>query len=89
MKIPVRYQFVTGTFLLSLLLYIDRACISVAKGPIATSLSLSDRQMGWVMSVFALLRYYPTRFKKKPDHIRVYCRRKSGVSKLLPLKTIN
>lgn len=45
---------VVGTFLLALLLYIDRICISVAKEPIAESLNLSDEQMGWVLSVFAL-----------------------------------
>jgi MFS transporter, ACS family, glucarate transporter len=49
-----RYFLVAGTFLLTLLLYIDRICISVAKDPIADSLNLSDAQLGWVMSVFAL-----------------------------------
>ncbi|CAN5377050.1 MFS transporter [soil metagenome] len=49
-----RYLLVFGTFLLSLLLYIDRICISVAKNPIAASLDLTDKQMGWVLSVFAL-----------------------------------
>ncbi|MEM6844797.1 MAG: MFS transporter [Bacteroidota bacterium] len=49
-----RYWMVVGTFLLALLLYIDRVCISVAKEPIASSLGLSDEQMGWVLSVFAL-----------------------------------
>lgn len=49
-----RYFLVAGTFLLTLLLYIDRICISVAKDPIADSLHLSNAQMGWVMSVFAL-----------------------------------
>ncbi len=49
-----RYWMVVGTFLLALLLYIDRICISVAKEPIAASLQLSDEQMGWVLSVFAL-----------------------------------
>jgi len=49
-----RYWMVVGTFLLALLLYIDRICISVAKEPIAESLNLSDEQMGWVLSVFAL-----------------------------------
>lgn len=45
---------VVGTFLLALLLYIDRICISVAKDPISEALSLTDKQMGWVMSSFAL-----------------------------------
>ena len=52
--IPTRYILVGGTFLLSLLLYIDRACISAAKNPIAESLDFSDKQMGWILSAFAL-----------------------------------
>src|SRR5687767_5940169 len=52
--IPTRYVLVLGTFLLSVLLYFDRACISVAKGPLATDLQLSDTEFGWVMSAFAL-----------------------------------
>ncbi|MFC2128110.1 MFS transporter, partial [Bacteroidota bacterium] len=51
---PRRYFMVIGTFLLSLLLYIDRVCISVAKDSISEDLLLSDKQMGWVLSVFAL-----------------------------------
>jgi ACS family glucarate transporter-like MFS transporter len=42
------------TFLLSLLLYIDRACISAAADSIRPALELSEKQMGWVMSAFAL-----------------------------------
>ena len=52
--IPGRYLMVVGTFLLALLLYIDRVCISVAKEPIASELGFSDKQMGWILSVFAL-----------------------------------
>jgi len=51
---PQRYLFVAGTFCLSLLLYIDRVCISASVGPITTDLGLSETQMGWVMSSFAL-----------------------------------
>jgi ACS family glucarate transporter-like MFS transporter len=51
---PTRYMLVTSTFLLSVLLYIDRVCISVAKEPIAGALDLSDKQIGWVLSIFAL-----------------------------------
>ncbi|MEX0332462.1 MAG: MFS transporter [Puniceicoccaceae bacterium] len=54
MKFRGRFFFVLGTFSLSLLLYIDRTCISVAKDPIAASLGLSDNQMGWILSAFAL-----------------------------------
>lgn len=52
--IPTRYLLALATFSLSLLLYVDRVCISAAQGPIAESLNLSDRQMGWVLSIFAL-----------------------------------
>ncbi len=54
MKIKGRYFVAVGMFLLSLLLYIDRICISVAKDPIAGDLALSDKAMGWVLSAFAL-----------------------------------
>lgn len=43
-----------GMFLLAMLLYVDRVCISVAKDNIAQELLLSDKQMGWVLSIFAL-----------------------------------
>jgi len=52
--IPTRHLLVLSTFLLSVLLYIDRVCISVAKEPIAGALDLSDKQIGWVLSIFAL-----------------------------------
>jgi MFS transporter, ACS family, glucarate transporter len=39
---------------LTLLLYVDRICISVAKDPISKDLDLSKEQMGWVLSAFAL-----------------------------------
>lgn len=52
--IPTRYVLVTSTFLLSVLLYIDRVCISVAKEPIAATLNLSEKQIGWVLAIFAL-----------------------------------
>lgn len=51
---PKRYFLIVNTFILSLILYIDRVCISAAKSPIADSLHLSDKQMGWVLSIFAL-----------------------------------
>jgi ACS family glucarate transporter-like MFS transporter len=51
---PTRHMLVLSTFLLSVLLYIDRVCISVAKEPIAGALDLSDKQIGWVLSIFAL-----------------------------------
>ncbi|MEO1448110.1 MAG: MFS transporter, partial [Bacteroidota bacterium] len=53
-SLPKRYYMVLGTFLLALLLYVDRICISVAKEPIAGALDLSDQQMGWVLAAFSL-----------------------------------
>jgi len=50
----VRYQMVGATFLLSMIVLFDRILISVAKDPVSDSLSLSDNQMGWVLSIFAL-----------------------------------
>ena len=52
--IPTRYLLVLGTFLLAVLLYVDRVCISTAKGPITTELKLSDTEFGWALSAFAL-----------------------------------
>ena len=52
--LPRRFVLVGITFFLSVLLYVDRACISAAKEPIQNSLALSDEQMGWVLSSFAL-----------------------------------
>lgn len=52
--IPKRFLLVTGTFSLAVLLYVDRVCISTAKGPITSELGLTDQQFGWVLSAFAL-----------------------------------
>ena len=49
-----RHVLVLITFSLTLLLYIDRVCISTAKGPISKELGLTDVQFGWVLSAFAL-----------------------------------
>ena len=51
---PKRYLLVLSNFLLSVLLYVDRAAISVAKDSIMGDLELSNTQMGWVMSAFSL-----------------------------------
>jgi len=53
-RIPKRYLLILGTFCLSVLLYIDRVCISAAKDSIAFDLNFTDKQMGWVLSAFAL-----------------------------------
>ena len=49
-----RHLLVLGTFLLAMLLYVDRVCISAAKDAITADLQLSDTQFGWVLSAFAL-----------------------------------
>jgi ACS family glucarate transporter-like MFS transporter len=49
-----RYVVVLFLFVLSMITYIDRVCISAAKDPIAAELSLSDSAMGLVFSAFAL-----------------------------------
>lgn len=49
-----RYGFFAGSFFITLLLYIDRVCISSAKDAISGDLNLTDIQMGWVLSAFAL-----------------------------------
>ena len=54
MLIPMRFVLVLSTFLLSVLLYVDRVCISAAKKDVAADLSLSDIQIGWIFSAFSL-----------------------------------
>ncbi len=51
---PTRYKMVFGTFLLAMIVLFDRILLSVAKDPVAESLQLTDKQMGWAMSIFAL-----------------------------------
>ena len=49
-----RYGVVLFLFVLSMITYVDRVCISAAKDPIAAELKLSDSAMGLVFSAFAL-----------------------------------
>ncbi len=49
-----RWFIILGTFLLSVLLYVDRVCISAAKEPVSRDLGFSETEMGWVFSAFAL-----------------------------------
>ena len=49
-----RRGVVFALFVLSLITYIDRVCISAAAGPISADLQLSDSAMGLVFSAFAL-----------------------------------
>ncbi|MCD0460434.1 MFS transporter [Roseiconus lacunae] len=50
----MRWLIILSTFLLSVLLYVDRVCISVAKDAVVSDLHFSDKQIGWVFSAFAL-----------------------------------
>ena len=52
--IPIRYVLVFRTFLLTVLLYVDRACISAAKKDISSDLGFSNTDFGWIMAVFTL-----------------------------------
>ena len=54
MHLPRRVLLVIGTFCLSVLMYVDRVCISAAKGPVTRDLGLSQREWGWVLSAFAV-----------------------------------
>ncbi|NJM37111.1 MAG: MFS transporter [Akkermansiaceae bacterium] len=51
--IPKRSLLVFGTFLLSLLLYVDRTCISLAKDSITKELGLTNEHWAWVLAAFA------------------------------------
>ncbi len=51
---PRRSFVVLATFLISLLLYIDRTCIQVAGDGIKADLGLTDKQFGWILSIFTL-----------------------------------
>ncbi len=52
--LPTRYWLVVGTFSLSVLLYVDRICISTAKDQISADLKLDNIQFGWALSIFSL-----------------------------------
>jgi ACS family glucarate transporter-like MFS transporter len=52
--IPLRFILVFSTFLLTVLLYIDRACISAAKENITRDLNFDMTDFGWVMAMFTL-----------------------------------
>ncbi len=53
-QLPYRAWIVMATFMLAVLLYVDRVCISVAKDRVAADLALTDQQMGWVFAAFSL-----------------------------------
>jgi MFS transporter, ACS family, glucarate transporter len=52
--IPVRFILIFCTFLLTVLLYVDRACISAAKEEITTEMGFTLTQFGWIMAIFTL-----------------------------------
>jgi ACS family glucarate transporter-like MFS transporter len=47
-------MLIFGTFILTVFLYIDRACISAAKDDIILDLDITDTQFGWILAIFAL-----------------------------------
>ena len=52
--IPQRFVLVTFTFLISVLMYVDRACIGAAKGSASSEFGLNNIQWAWVMAAFTL-----------------------------------
>lgn len=52
--IPIRFVLVFCTFLMTVLLFIDRASISAGKNNICSDLGLSMTQFGWIMAAFTL-----------------------------------
>ncbi len=52
--VPLRLWLVAASFLLTVLLYIDRACISAAREEISADLGFDLTAFGWVMAVFTL-----------------------------------
>ncbi len=53
-SIPLRFILIFSTFFLTVLLYIDRACISAAKEDIMSDLDFNMTQFGWIMAIFTL-----------------------------------
>jgi len=49
-----RYVLVVVAFTLTALLYLDRIAISVASEDVISAFQLTDKQFGWVLSIFAL-----------------------------------
>ncbi|HLN20717.1 MAG TPA: MFS transporter [Bacteroidales bacterium] len=52
--IPMRFVLLFCTFLMSVLLYVDRASISAAKNDICADLHIGITEFGWIMAVFTL-----------------------------------
>lgn len=67
--IPIRFVLVLSTFLLTVLLYVDRACISAAKSDICSDLDFSMTEFGWIMAIFTLgYAVFQTPAGKMADH---------------------
>ena len=52
--LPQRFILVAFTFLISVLMYVDRACIGAAKGDISEEFGLNNIQWAWIMAAFTL-----------------------------------
>ena len=52
--LPQRFILVAFTFLISVLMYLDRACIGAAKGNISEEFGLNNIQWAWIMAAFTL-----------------------------------
>ncbi len=52
--IPMRFVLVFCTFLMTVLLFVDRASISAGKNNICSDLGLGMTQFGWIMAAFTL-----------------------------------
>ena len=52
--IKIRHKILTLLFFLSVIVYLDRVCISVTGKRIKADLGLSNEQFGWVLGAFAL-----------------------------------
>ncbi|MDC0584647.1 MFS transporter [Bacteroidales bacterium] len=53
-RIPSRFFLVAGTFFITVLLYVDRACIGAAKSNISGEFGLNNIQWAWAMAIFTL-----------------------------------
>ena len=53
-SVKARHKVLTLLFFLSIIVYLDRVCISVMGKRIKTDLDLTNEQFGWVLGAFAL-----------------------------------
>jgi MFS family permease len=75
---PARLVYLTYVAVLSLILYLDRICISQAAGPISGELGLNKVQLGWKFSAFTLgFVLFEVPSGAWGDRYRA-CRRRSG-----------